>query len=418
LKHHSLPEIFWHNFYSEHWEKHPAVFKNLFDPPFVSPNELFDAIVGMPSRTPADRFWASRQIPPRRRDDFQIVPIDQHGPRAQDQSLAGFFTRVRQQIGDLPIGLNIHKLERSRPELWFKFREFVYRLNRITRELPSGRWDIDTFLGTYRTSPLGIHRDNASVFAIGVLGHRTYYTWPADYFKPEESALTKLDTTSIQAHLDQAIIMELEPGDLVYWPSSNWHFVASDGLPSAVISVSAYFGKNLSEIIGNQIRGIIAEQLAEKDFNRVYTLNEELTDPPQQLTSALQLAEKAVKNGHIGDVLERFWLTMCSADGLQPVPPDESARLELHDIISADPRFPILWKQTATDTLWIAANGRSFAATHASSEVIIEMLTRLNTGQMAVVEQLLTKYAQGNISAEVIMGTLNSLHRFRAFQKR
>jgi ribosomal protein L16 Arg81 hydroxylase len=177
LSKHVIPADFWNDFHTRYWEKHPGIFQNLFETPFITQERLFDAIVGMPSRAPSDRFWASRQVPPRTRDDFQLVPLEQHGPKREDLSLEGFFTRIRQQIGDLPVGLNIHQLEKAQPEIWFQFREFVHELNKITGELPSGRWDIDTFLGTYKTTPLGIHRDNASVFVIGVMGRRTYYTW-------------------------------------------------------------------------------------------------------------------------------------------------------------------------------------------------------------------------------------------------
>ena len=139
MSNHLLPADFWSEFRTRYWEKSPGVFTNLFVRPFVTHERLFEAIVGMPSRMPADRFWASRQIPPRTRDDYQSVQLDQHGPRHQDLSLDGFFARVRQQIGDLPVGLNIHNLEKAQPELWFRFREFVHPLNRITGELPSGR---------------------------------------------------------------------------------------------------------------------------------------------------------------------------------------------------------------------------------------------------------------------------------------
>lgn len=371
----------------------------------------------MPSRTPSDRFWASRQVPPRTRDDFQPVPLDQHGPRREDQSLNGFFARVRQQIGDLPVGLNIHKLEKSQPELWFQFREFIHDLNTITGELPSGRWDIDTFLGTYKTTPLGIHRDNASVFVIGVMGHRTYYTWPGDYFKPGDEALSTLDTKAIQTHLDQAVCMELGPGDLVYWPSSNWHFVASDGQPSAVISVSAYFGKNLSEVVGNHIRHLVAEQLRSNDFNRIYTLGEEPTDPPRQLTAALDLVKKTIDSSQVSAALQRLWLTFLSSDGLHPVFPDAAAKLQLADEISVNPKFPIISKEAGNNELLIAANGHAYLAPVGNNAAIIRTLERLNNGQPIVVEQLIQEFAHSNASAAAIISILNQLKQFRAFKQ-
>lgn len=414
----SLPPDFWHDFHASHWEKRPAVFKDLLESPFLSPERLFDAIVGMPTRTESDRFWATRQATPCTRNDFQVVPLDQHGPRPGDQSLDGFFARVRQQIGDAQVGLNLHKLERAQPELWFSFRKFVHELNAIAGELPSGRWDIDTFLGTYKTTPLGIHQDNASVFAIGVMGHRTYYTWPDEYFRPGDPALSRLDTASLQAHLDKAVRMELGPGDLVYWPSSNWHFVTSDGQPSAVISVSAYFGRNLSEILGNQVKRLVANQLGDSDFNRKYTLRDEAVETPRQMTEALELLEETVRNGTITNALQRLWLTFCSADGLHPIIPDEQARLGLQDEIFVDPGFPVLWNETPDGALLIAANGLSFPVPPANNPVIIDMLEQLNTGQPVVAREMAVKYGRDEVPADMIINILNMLNRCRAYATR
>ena len=411
-----MPESFWNEFHSQYWEKKPGLFKNPFDQQFLSQERLFDAIVGMASRTPADRFWASKRVPPQTRDDFQQVQIDQHGPKRQDQSLAGFFVRVQQQLGGLPVGLNIHQLEKSQPELWFQFREFVHDLNIITGELPSGRWDIDTFLGTYKTTPLGIHRDNASVFAFGVMGNRTYYTWPADYFKPGDKALSTLDIPSIQEHLDQATRLDLAAGDMVYWPSSNWHFVTSDGNPSAIISTSAYFGKKLSEVVADHVKQLVEQQLNQNDFNPIYTTNEEVTDSPKQMTAALDLVKQAIENGQIEKIQQQHWLTYCSADGLYPVSVDNNAKLDPQDVIAVDTRFPIVWKKGENNELLIAANGLTHSVITENNAAIIELLIRLNSGESIVAAEIVEEFTQENISGNEIVNVLNTLNKFRAFK--
>jgi ribosomal protein L16 Arg81 hydroxylase len=411
----SLPLSFWADFQSQYWEKKPGIFKQPFNHQFLSKGRLFDAIVGMPSRTPSDRFWASKRVPPQTRDDFQPVQLDQHGPRHQDKSLDGFFARVHQHLGGLPVGLNIHQLEKSQPELWFQFRDFVHALNSLTGELPSGRWDIDTFLGTYKTTPLGIHRDNASVFAICVMGKRTYYTWPGDYFKPGDAALSTLEIPKIQEHLDRATKLEVGTGDLVYWPSSNWHFVTSDGNPSAVISISAYFGNKLSEVISDHVKQLLEQQLNQNDFNRTYTMNEEQTIPPQQMIAALDIAKHALEDGLIAKAQQEYWLTYCSADGLHPVSIDNNARLQPKDDVSVDSRFPIIWKESGDNELLIAANGLTHSVTTQNNAVIINMLESLNSEESFIAEELVEKYSQKNIPAETIAKVLNTLYRFRAF---
>src|SRR5262249_25632560 len=156
-------------------------------------------------------------------------------------------------FGNRSIGINIHHLQRARPDLWFRFRDFVSGLTQLTGELPTQQWDIDTFFGTYAATPFGIHRDNGSVFAMGILGNRTYYAWPEEYFEVGDEALSTPDVAKIRPHLQHAVRMDVGPGDVVYWPSSHWHVVLSDGHPSAVVQLSAYFGVRLSAVVSTLV---------------------------------------------------------------------------------------------------------------------------------------------------------------------
>lgn len=414
---HTLSTDFWNEFRGKHWEKYPGTFKGLFDTPFITPARMFDAIIGMPSYEASDRFWAADTDTPTKRADFQETPLATHGPRREDQSLKGFFSRVHKQMGGRQVGLNLHGLEKSQPEIWFQFRKFIHDLNKITGEFPSDQWDIDAFLGTYKSTPLCIHQDNASVFAIGVMGHRTYHTWPDDYFKKGDAALSTLDMKILQPHLDQATSMELGPGDLVYWPSSNWHFVTSDGQPSAIISVSAYFGKNLSEVISNHVKHLVAGQLKQNDHNLVYTLNQKINEPPRQMADAYKLFETTVRDGHLANALHVRWLTMCSADGLHPVLPETETSLGMQDIISVDPRFPVVWGQMQNKGLCIAANGLTFSLAVTHNSAILKMLEQLNTGQSFVASELAGEHTQGDVTADLNFKILSTLQRFRAFRK-
>lgn len=413
----SLSESFWREFKNDYWEKCPVHFHKLFDEGIVTSDSLFSVIAGMPAtKTSGDRFWIARHDKPIGRDDFRFLPLEVYGPKNSDGSFERFLLRISAEFGNLPIGINIHHLEKSSPELWFRFRDFVSGLNRVTGELPSGRWDIDTFFGTYQTTPLGIHKDNASVFAMGIMGNRTYYTWPEDYFHPGDAALSTLDPATIQQHLDSAVRMDLAPGDVIYWPSSNWHLVMSDGSPSAAISISAYFGEKLSTLLSGHLRATLAGQLGKNDSYDVYNLNETHAGLPGMLGSASNWLQETVGMNRLHDSLLQYWLMFRSAEGLHSVSSDSNAELGREDCISVDSRYPIIWEHASGGGFIVSINGLAFAVSTENNDIIIQMLEQLNTGQQFTVLQLAGEYGQKGVSTNSIIGVLALLHRCRAFQ--
>ncbi|MEK6249405.1 MAG: hypothetical protein N2C12_14580, partial [Planctomycetales bacterium] len=149
MSNNTMPESFWQTFVDDHWEQSPRQFSGCFQQPIVSAEELFDAILEKVNRVKSDRFWMANSDVLRLPGDYRMVPLNSFGPRQSDQSLAGFFSRAEKEFQDRQIGINVHHLQSVSAEIWFRFRKFVRSLIEITGELPTQRWDIDTFLGTY-----------------------------------------------------------------------------------------------------------------------------------------------------------------------------------------------------------------------------------------------------------------------------
>ena len=232
-------EACWDRFIARHWEQSPA---KLPAPPwarFCSLEELFNIIIASrgSERLPSDRFWVAREKIPTRREDFVMVSLDLLGPQPSDGDLDGFFGRMQGRY----FGVNLHRLEQWRRDLKQRLSEPMARLCRVPGVEPVKRWDLDSFLGTYRMTPFGVHRDRASVFSLCLQGERTYLTWPPDYPWPEEDLFIP-DESRLERHLGAAERFRIEAGDLFYWPSNRWHVVCSDGQPSVVVQFSAYFG--------------------------------------------------------------------------------------------------------------------------------------------------------------------------------
>ncbi|HYQ70574.1 MAG TPA: cupin domain-containing protein [Gammaproteobacteria bacterium] len=417
MNHTRIPDSFWKEFAATYWEKKPAFLQQLFDPNIISAEGLFDVVTGIaPAEyTANDRFWISQTPTPASKQDFRFLPLTTYRPRHEDQSFQGFFERIHRDLGTNPVGINIHRLEKSSPELWFRLRDFVHGLNRSTGILPTGRWDIDTFFGTYSVTPLGIHKDNTGVFAIGVMGKRTYYTWPEDYFNEGDPALSTLDPVIIDPHLEHATTMVIEPGNALYWPSSNWHLIKSDGQPSAVVQISAILGRNLSEIIGAHVQRILASQFGNKDYCRAYTLGNSQSEPPRELLDAHNAFIQYANSGYIAGALQHLWLMYSTADGLFPVPPDSEAKAPgVDEKLCIDPRYPVGWLTGADDVITIAANGLNFTIKSCHTKRITGMLEMLNTGESFSTAQLIEHYNQGESFDNTIRLIITSLVRCRA----
>ncbi len=229
-------------FAKQYWEQRPCVFDYPAKQAIANLDELFHAVVNMPSRGPSDRFWVAKSVPPKRYDDFRNIQgegINLFGPKADDGNLMGFFERMNGRH----FGFNSHKLGAGLPVIDERMKAIVLGLQQAGLPLkPQQRgWVSDTFFGTYHATPFGIHRDPASVFSLTLLGERTYYTWPMDYFPLGHKDLQCPDNNAIKRHIPNAEVFKLSPGKVFYWPSNRWHVATSNGQPTAVVQMSTYF---------------------------------------------------------------------------------------------------------------------------------------------------------------------------------
>jgi ribosomal protein L16 Arg81 hydroxylase len=423
----SLPNEFWTEFVDIYWEKNPRLMRQVFESQIVSPEELFNTLARMSMRGPWDRFWVSDKQEPKGRNDFRFVSLDDWGPKTSDGSFTAFFERLALEFDHRPFGINLQRLQTVNPELWCRFRNFVAGLNRCIGSIPR-RWDIDTFFGTYRATPFGIHKDNASVFAIGILGKRKYLLWPEDYFSPDSAAIMTPDLEKIEPHIKHAVQFDLEPGDMVYWPSTHWHVILSDGRPSAVVQLTSYFGHQSSASLGSIVERLLQQQLGTADSTQSYP-NPLLQSHdgswaneggncwlPPSLRQAIQALQQLVNSGAVERELLQVWLKQTSASGFPEIPPaDDTAELAYEDTIIMDPRYPIAWTRFPDNTLAMAANGLVYKI--ADTPGVVPMLRELAACKRARVGELIERHASTEAEEEHLSQVILSLYNARGFRR-
>ncbi len=222
---------------TSYWEQQPFVFTTEPETAPFTADAVFAALVTPGERDRLDWMHLATSKQPARVRDYVPLNVTQLGPRAGDDGWLGFFGRLE----DMEFGLNVHDLGRRNPDLAQAAVPFDQHLSHVSGAPVPRKWELDTFAGTYRATPFGIHRDNASVFSFCLMGRRTVMLWEPDFFAPGHPDLTKPDARIIDKYADDAIALRLQPGLGAYWPSGYWHVVLSDGQPFVVAQVSAYY---------------------------------------------------------------------------------------------------------------------------------------------------------------------------------
>lgn len=228
---------FWDIVLADYWERQPFAFDVPAQHAPYTAEAVFEALAAEGDRDRLDWMHLAASANPSRVRDYVPLSVRQLGPRAGDHDWDGFFDRLRGK----EFGLNVHDLGRRNPSLAPIAELFAQHLSHVPGSPVPRRWELDTFAGTYRATPFGIHRDNASVFSFCLLGRRTVMLWEPDYFTPGQPDLTKPDAGIIAKYAPDARALDLQPGRGAYWPSGYWHVVLSDGNPFVVAQASAYY---------------------------------------------------------------------------------------------------------------------------------------------------------------------------------
>lgn len=120
------------------------------------------------------------------------------------------------------------------------------------RGLPRGETEAEIFLGRYRSTPGGIHREGCANLHLVIDGGKSMHFWTAPHWPPrearrrvdaapdngaEEEYLPNLDPAE---HLGQALSLHAGPGAGFAWPAGIWHVGDSPHCMSIALNIAAY----------------------------------------------------------------------------------------------------------------------------------------------------------------------------------
>jgi 50S ribosomal protein L16 3-hydroxylase len=418
-----LPSDFWSHFVAHRWGKSPFVIKKPFARPLATDQEVFLAI-----RHAADQFRASGsnvRIRFYMEDGFSVRP-EPYLPDRSDRSAAAYAARVTGKMSGQCFGLILNGFQAYDTELWRRMREFLRGL--LTEISSQPMVEGVLFFGNYDKTPRGIHKDPVDIFLFVIEGRKKMYLWPEEFFQDGEDHDARLDSDFAILRRD-AVILEGEPGDVIYWPSSYWHVGEAVGGLSVSLSLALKPLQPSSEILEHLKQYIEESVSASLDGGNFPTTPTQLEESVEMISKVTKLAikalQKASRDADFAQAIQVSWLDRLTGSGSDPVPAPLPVKALADDaFVQGSPEYPILWIPVADHQLACSANGHAF--TIPADPKTIELLKRLNSGETVQVKSLIEEHTgmtqcddvNFNTLPEGIHTLLSKLYSFRAISKK
>lgn len=396
------PAGFWKSFAQDVWGKQPRVFKNVFGGRLIgSPEELFRLSVDE-----AEEFAkvAGARVRPACQvfiDNGNIVSDSlRYMPRRDDGSFEGWAARMRKLVGSKDFFFHMNSIQTRSSTLFENYRQFTEGMFEELG-LPPWKIDSDMFAGHYRETPFGVHKDVTGNFAFVAAGTKRMLLWPY------ESLLHLVDGRDVReldfalplrtfAEIrDQAIVLEGEPGDVLYWPGHFWHSAEGNDAMSVTNNIAVYLTPSplvdtIPGLVGQKVNPPIEETPPFTPYEPAR--RQELAQAiPEQMRGATERVVQGLRElveGGLEREMELTWLRYVSGGGwLQGPMPASGMALDEARSVRLVPHAGLVWRTLANGELAFAVNGQ--ATCLPKSHGLVEVLQRLSGGGAQRVRALL-----------------------------
>ncbi len=389
---HALGDAFWSSFHATHWERVGAVIEQPFATPLATPAELFDAMVEASDRFRAGDASVSLEfcIGHTR----MLADVARYLPEHADGGSTGYMARITQLLGGARFGLVVEDAQAYDATLWLRLRDFLRGLYQHTG-LPGDAAKATVFLGNYDRTPFGLHRGSSANFMFVVEGAKRMRTWPDAYFRGKPDLTHRLD---YEAYNADAIVMDANPGDIIFWPSDYWHIGESvDGGFSSAVSVALFMEPRPTAAVMARAAGLVGAHHAEAGRTRA------LDAFPGDMRGAVERVDAMVEDAvaSLEDVSADRALrhalrvgalnTLTGFGFTRPPRPREGLTLADDMVVSGSGDFPMLWVDADDDDLVVSANGHALQV--AASPHVLALLERVNSGERLRVGSLVEAHS-------------------------
>lgn len=301
------------------WDREVTVFRQPFGKRLATKDEYWTVLKGW-----GDDARAGKMACYPKWIEHQLLPSD------ADASVDAFCERVhRADPADWYLYVT-DGVQRYSPLVWHRVTEILRSIIERTGEIPPGGFMLDLFLGRYDRTPSGIHRDDADTLAFVMHGTKRLYFWPREQFQNHDRWVNPARThyqTGIwdyEKHLDSAIKVEANPGDIIYWPRGYYHIGSSDDHWSGMITLGMWWFASPERAVRHMVQALTGGDSEAVHYPvKLDDLSGAITTLPPALASASAAMRAKLERGW-NHVQTEAWARLISGYGFI-VPPAKAA---------------------------------------------------------------------------------------------
>jgi hypothetical protein len=432
-----VPADFWPEFLIRHWHpQRPGVIKRPFASPLLTSDDVFRALLARTERLRnGDASLETNLI----LDDRDV--IEPHKACSTPEQLATlavpsdgtldrYVRRVLAQAGAREFSIFQRNVQVLDDTIYWNVLE-ILRTLWTAIGVPMGGATCSFFIGNYKQTFLGVHKDKHNIMTYVVQGPKRYLLWPYEHFatspEPQGDARHCHATLSVdwRDHERHAIVLEADTGDIVYWPHAYWH--VADAAESDRICATLFMGgiPHTHGALTSPFR-LYDDALTTAELHRVtvgdagfYAFPFGRPADQAEIETALERIENNVRrlldDGAFRQEARERMLAWMTGFGLERVPdPLDPPELHLDDRLKSDARYPIYWLDAGADLVALSAHGQILTG----PSKMLPLVRYLNEGHTFTVREIVEQFSgmTGTASAEEIADNLAQLCSVRALR--
>ena len=246
----------WQMFRQQYWERSPSLFsmgKHRRSLPSECLRSVVAAADALSEGLDAEMRWLGSDGRVTRLESRDELTRNQL-PLSSDVDFEHYWARRWTHGKDL--FLNVGNLQSHSAGLWTIVSDFLAELYSIPGVREQQAW-CDVYIGRYEATPFGVHLDSASNFMFCLAGRKTIYLWEPEFYHQ----YMERDPRPWQQWISHSVALELDNGQIAYWPSRFWHIATSQEY-SVTMNIALYANRFAKKIVLPSFVQVVEEAAA------------------------------------------------------------------------------------------------------------------------------------------------------------
>lgn len=315
----SLDSKFWQNFSKHHWQRKAHVWKNIDSKlSQMNADEIFSMLVDYANLCRQKKNSQGFKLFLEGELQYDLDTL-QFLPERKDRSLWGYHQRMERNFPDYCLVCD--ELLQVSSNTWQALTEFTQNLYDQVG-FPHRFAELGLYLGNYKKTPFGVHVDGCGVFSFPVAGQKNFRIW-SPHFAEKNPGIQR--THQYNRYKKNSQLLQVEPGDMSYWPSQDWHIAESNGSFSATWSLGVWVDRPFQEILNDILGDLLGknlQQLLQSGTTKLPSAKSnsgEVTEIPQSFHETIDALQK-ISHSEAADAFMIAWLKLQSRQGLKNFP--------------------------------------------------------------------------------------------------